>query len=238
MAGDGQFPFNSDTPPEVNIELGVYIDELTAARELTLDKTPRFKENPGLPEISDKLEVLAEFTEAVCKIDRYDSPIISRAQLANLVAINEHVTAMLVPPSISTETAYGELLINNSWAADIEDIGQDLDYIEAVREVAGQVSLEKIVQINMMRFASRIWLDRFSEEEKSSAQFAAVIIFGNYFSEALDDIREQALVSVTPEDAYLIKIDGYERISNYCFAGVPMSREEAREYSVMSRRAF
>jgi hypothetical protein len=181
-------------------------------------------------------ELIAEFTNALYKIDRYDSPIITRAQFANLVFINKQTTEMIGPKGSIPETKYGSMLTGTLWASgDIENIGQDLEYIEGVREVMPEVTPNKAMQINMMRFAARVWLDRFSEQEREAAKFGAAVIFGNLFKQSYGDILNPDMHGLNPEVAFLSKQEALEDISNYCFAGVPMSRKEAHDFAVMSR---
>jgi hypothetical protein len=235
MTSGAEFPFSGSISPEESIELGIYVDDLAEARQRALDITPIFRDRVGMPDIVAMPDLVAEYTKAIYKIDRYDSSVITREQLANLVFLNRQSTEMLVPEFIDPETEYGSMLINTQWVADIEDIGQDLDYLEGVREVVQEVSPSKAAHINMMRFAARVWLNRFAAEEKNAAQFGASVIFGNLFEQSYSDITASPNHVLNPEEAYISKQESIENISNYCFAGVPMTRTEAYKYVVMSR---
>ena len=139
MAG-GQFPFNNSASPDVNMELGVYVGDLAEARERALDVTPTFRDRVGMPYIEAMPDLVAEYTNALYKIDRYDSPVITRSQFASLVFLNRQSTEMLVPKIIRPETRYGSLLISTVWATEtIENIGQDIEYIEGVRNAVQEV---------------------------------------------------------------------------------------------------
>lgn len=236
--GEHSFGFNGSIPIDVGIELGLHIQELSEAQERTLAKTERFKEAVGLPPVAHNPQLVGEYVSVLYGVDRLDSSVITNQQLANLCAIKDHATAMLVPTATHYNPRYRSLLENAKWAHQpIENIGQDMDYVEGVREVVPQLSAEKVRAVNMMRFATRVWLDRFSEEERQAAAFSAAIIFGEYFKTSLDSVRLNASCASTPEEAYLSQHEGLEALSTYAFAGIPMSKPEAQTYVIMSRRA-
>lgn len=224
--------FGFPVSPEISTELYFYAGELQNARERQLGSI----HDGQLSNLSDKPYMVADYISAVYSIDTLGNTVVSRESIADLCAIKEQTSVVLAEFAPSEQSLEYELyrmkLESTAWAyAAVENIGQDRSYIEAAREVAKMLSPEKAQSVNLIRFASRMWLDRFPSHQKDAAMQASSIIFARLMRNELMRIESVCdRNSLSPCTVFERRQRALDSMSDYAFAAMPMGLDEAQSF--------
>lgn len=236
MADAGPFEprFNFSHFPEAPTELRYYVDELQTARIRHADWLPNTLAQYGLSGLEEKKELVADYINILSKLDMYEGSIFSPQKLAELCAINEQVTRFFDSHRFSWESADNQFvdvsLGDCLWVTDLAPKSlEEWDRLGNLRRIIPDVSTEKMRSINLSRYATRVWLDSFTDMDKPAAEYLVSSKFGQLFDIEMNDIEDFVSRARTPETAYARKITGIHRMSDHAFACFPMSADEAWE---------
>lgn len=218
--------------PEAPSELRYYVDELQTARIRHADFVPHSLAQHGISGLEEQKELVADYIGILSKLDTYEGSILSPQKLAELCAVNEQVTRFFDSNRFAWRSADNEFvdiaLTDCLWINGVAPRSlKDWDRISVLREVVQNVDADKLRAINMSRYATRVWLDSFSDIDRPAAEYMVGVKFGELFDLEMHEIQDAVTTAPNPEAAYARKIKGIHQLPDHAFACFPMSVDEA-----------
>jgi hypothetical protein len=174
---------------------------------------------------------LSELLELVGKIDT--SGEVSEEEIAELFYVSRETANILRVRKPAKDSwqweVFHEIMHDRSWLVDIvSDPAIESEATAEIMDIVGNMEPSKIMQINTVRLATRIWLDSMSDSPR------AIILCGalrgathKLLSDETVSLKAKIEDTRDPARALRVKNRGAMHFSEFAFAGLPMSEENA-----------